>query len=87
MRNQPKPLDDLDNRRQERALDRLSPLAGSDKVVSVQYVKRNGQASSSTGRVTYFNGRPGMDTGSVTIETEDKGPRTINLHRITNISD
>ena len=50
--------------------------------MKVDYIKRDGSKSSSTGTVGDFSGTPGMDTGSVTILTEDKGPRTINLHRI-----
>lgn len=50
--------------------------------VTVHYVKRDGSASSSRGTVQFFNGREGMDTMSVTLDTEDKGPRTINLCRV-----
>lgn len=82
MRNQPKPLSPADYERQSR---NLRILQGADKTVTVSYVKRNGQESSSTGTVAFFNGKPGYDTGSVTIETEDKGPRTVNLHRISSI--
>lgn len=53
--------------------------------VEVRYIKRDGSASASTGTVGEFSGRPGCDTGSVTIHTDDKGPRTINLHRIVNV--
>jgi hypothetical protein len=81
MRNEPKPLDRIDARRQRVNLAVLQGL----ETATVRYTKRNGQESASTGRVAYFNGEPGMDTGSVTIETEDKGPRTINLHRIHTI--
>jgi hypothetical protein len=81
MRNEPKPLDRIDARRQRVNRD---VLQGLDEV-TVRYTKRNGTESSSTGRVAYFNGKPGYDTGSVTIETADKGPRTINLHLIHTI--
>jgi hypothetical protein len=84
MRNQPKPLDHDDAIMQAINQRRLMNAKGT---VSVSYVKRNGQKSSSTGKVGFFNGRVGFDTGSVTIETEDKGPRTINLHSIVAIKD
>lgn len=84
MRNQPKPLSPADSAVQR---VRQHDLSRREGVVTVTYQKRDGSVSSSTGRVGFFNGRPGFDTGSVTIETEDKGPRTINLHRIIKISD
>lgn len=79
MRNEPKilPLED-----QIRQIGFQKRLAGESGIVKVDYTKRNGERSSSTGTVGDFSGIPGMDTGSVTILTEDKGPRTINLHRI-----
>lgn len=79
MRNEPKPLDLADFTRQTGFHARLRNETG---IVKVDYTKRNGERSSSTGTVGDFSGMPGMDTGSVTILTEDKGPRTINLHRI-----
>lgn len=82
MRNEPKPLGPDDFARQTRNLNRLRAETGT---VTVKYVKRDGKTSSSTGKVGFFNGKPGYDTGSVTIETEDKGPRTINLHSIHTI--
>lgn len=83
MRNQPKPLDEFDLRRQRVNADVLSDAMRSERIVTVEYVKRDGSASSSTGPVVFFNGQPGMDTGSVTIADENKGNRTVNLHRIT----
>ncbi len=79
MRNQPKNLDLADSIRQDGFARRLRSETG---IVKVDYIKRDGSKSSSTGTVGDFSGIPGMDTGSVTILTEDKGPRTINLHRI-----
>jgi hypothetical protein len=81
MRNEPKPLSPIDARRQrvnQRVLEGLQE-------VTVKYTKRDGTESSSTGTVKFFNGRIGYDTGSVTIDTPDKGPRTINLHSIHTI--
>lgn len=83
MRNIPKPLNDVERFVQTAALDALKPLHETGKVVEVNYRKRDASAGTSTGTVKFFNGEPGMDTGSVTIDTADKGPRTINLHRIT----
>jgi hypothetical protein len=80
-RNEAKPLSLTDARRQrvnQRVLEGLTE-------VTVKYTKRDGTESSSTGKVAYFNGLIGYDTGSVTIDTLDKGPRTINLHRIHHI--
>lgn len=82
-RNEAKPLSEFDAMRQRLNLNSLSPALQDGTVVTVEYVKRDGTTSSSTGVPTFVNGKPGFDTGSVTIETEDKGPRTINLHRIT----
>lgn len=82
-RNEAKRLDARDIFVQLNNRDRLAD-AGR---VAVRYVKRDGTVSSSTGEVTFFNGRIGFDTGSVTITTEDKGARTINLHRIIEIND
>ena len=83
MRNQPKPLNQTERFVQDRATEALKPFSGTDALVEVRYTKRNGDTSSSTGKVAFFNGIPGMDTGSVTIEDVTKGNRTINLHRIT----
>lgn len=82
MRNEPKPLNPFDQRRQ--AIN-AKVLRAASTPVTVRYVKRNGQESASTGTVGFFNGRVGFDTYSVTIETDDKGPRTINLHSIHTI--
>lgn len=84
MRNEPKPLSFEDARIQRQNRDILVNLNGP---VTLHYVKRNGQKSHSTGTVAFFNGTPGMDTGSVTLHTPDKGDRTINLHRIFAIHD
>lgn len=83
MRNQPKPLNDVERYIQDRALEALQGAQADEQRVEIIYTKRNGDQSSSTGAVAFFNGQPGMDTGSVTILTEDKGMRTVNLHRIT----
>lgn len=81
MRNEAKPLNPV-----ETAVQSLRHAAlPVGRRVHVEYVKRNGEKSSATGEVKFFNGRPGYDTGSVTIDTEDCGPRTVNLHRITKV--
>lgn len=85
MRNEPKPLDRQQARHAYAMQAALEAEQAAGKRVTVQYVKRNGDNSSSTGEVSYFNGREGMDTMSVTIATSDKGPRTINLVGITRI--
>jgi hypothetical protein len=82
MRNEPKPLSPEDYTRQ---MDNRDVLVDVDGDVTIHYVKRNGEQSSSTGTVAFFNGRPGFDTGSVTIADPVKGNRTINLHRIFTI--
>lgn len=85
MRNEPKPLDHLDAQRQRLNLSILERAMAEGRVVTLEYVKRNGNLSSATGPVQFFNGKPGFDTGSVTVDsTESKGrPTTVNLHRIT----
>lgn len=82
MRNIPKPLSPEDYAQQTRMRDILAAQSGP---VTVFYTKRNGQEGSATGPVQFFNGKPGFDTGSVTIDsTETKGrPTTVNLHLIT----
>lgn len=84
-RNEAKPLSPSDRMVQVANHTVLASHVG-DKV-AVTYVKRNGEESSSTGVVEYFNGKPGYDTGSVTIDTrETKGrPTTVNLHNIRHI--
>ena len=84
MRNEPKPLSIPESERQHKNADILSRANGAS--VRVEYVKRNGETSSSRGEVAFFNGKPGFDTGSVTIADPDKGNRTVNLHRITKIT-
>ena len=84
-RNEPLALSPEDQRVQARNLAVLQNVPAG-KPVTVAYVKRNGQQSHSTGTVEFFNGKPGFDTGSVTIATDDKGPRTVNLHRIIHIA-
>jgi hypothetical protein len=86
MRNQPQPLP----RDEAMHAYRMAEILGSftdDVDVTVHYSKRNGEMSVSTGTVSYFNGREGCDTHSVTLDTTaTKGrPTTINLHRITEI--
>lgn len=85
MRNEPVALDRQQARHAYAMQAALEAEQDAGKRVTVNYVKRNGNTSSSTGEVSYFNGRKGMDTMSVTIATSDKGPRTINLVRITSI--
>lgn len=81
-RNIARPLDRADAIRQSLNLRALENRKGA---VTVTYTKRNGEVSSSTGTVEFFNGRVGYDTGSVTIADPVKGNRTINLHRISGI--
>lgn len=84
-RNEAKPLSESDALAQRLNLNTLAPALRDGATVSLEYVKRDGSSSSSTGVPTFVNGRPGMDTGSITLDTPDKGARTINLHRITRI--
>lgn len=81
-RNEAKPLSSVDAAVQA---IRHSHLVNKKGSVSLMYTKRDGTLSSSTGEVTAFSGRPGFDTGSVTIADPVKGARTINLHRIIKI--
>jgi hypothetical protein len=81
-RNVAKPLSAADRLRQNAVKVMLTDTVGD---VTVTYVKRNGQRSSSTGPVAFFGGKPGYDTGSVTIRDHVKGERTINMHRVIGI--
>lgn len=76
MRNEPKPLDRETAMRCYALRDRLSNMDG---MVTLHYFKRNGAKSSTTGTVQFFNGADGMDTMSVTLDSPEKGSRTINL--------
>lgn len=78
MRNEPKPLTRDEAHRSYSLRDKMTE--GDE--VTLWYRKRDGSASVSTGEVSYFSGRDGMDTMSVTVKTPDKGPRTINLCRV-----
>lgn len=78
MRNIPKPLTRAECDHQHDMLEALKAA----ETVTVDYTKRDATSGTATGTVKFFSGEPGMDTGSVTIETVDRGPRTINLHRI-----
>lgn len=82
MRNLPKPLSPADA-----SIARMRKAALSEQTgpVGISYVKRDGQVSSSTGTVAFFNGDEDFDTMSVVLDTPDKGHRTINIARITNI--
>jgi hypothetical protein len=85
MRNEPVALDRTDAMRAYAVRETLESLS-EDEVVTLEYFKRDGSESSSTGVVRYFNGREGCDTMSVTLDTPDKGMRTINLNKVTRIS-
>jgi hypothetical protein len=82
-RNVAKPLNHVDTMRARIYMGVLTRREG--KPVTLTYVKRDGKESTSTGVVNYFSGVQGMDTHSVTLDTPDKGARTINLHRITKV--
>ncbi|HEV7948346.1 MAG TPA: hypothetical protein VGP24_01140 [Glaciihabitans sp.] len=85
VRNIAKPLSIVESEYQHALVEQLSPLKDTDTLVELTYTRRDGMLSRSTGTVAYFSGEPGMDTGSVTVKTEDKGPRTVNLHRIARV--
>jgi hypothetical protein len=81
-RNEAKPLSRIDALRAYRFREALEAVDGP---VTVQYEKRDGSSSSSRGTVSFFSGREGCDTMSVTLDTPDKGARTINLCRIKRV--
>lgn len=65
---------------------RTLAIAFNDDVpVTLTYTKRNGQDSSSHGKVDGFVGNAMMDTFSVNIVDVNKGIRTINLVRVKDI--
>jgi hypothetical protein len=84
MRNEPKPLSREAAARAYNFQAALEALTDGP-AVTLNYTKRDTSTSSSTGVVRFFNGREGMDTMSVTVETADKGMRTINLARILSV--
>lgn len=83
MRNVPVALTDTEAEAAAARKAHLSTMVG--EMVALEYVKRDGTASASTGEVVEFKGTDGTDTMSVVIECPDKGRRTINISRITNI--
>lgn len=85
MRNEPKPLTRQQARHAYAMQAALEAEQDAGKSVTLNYVKRNGQTSSSSGTIEFFNGREGMDTMSVTVRDPSKGLRTVNICRITSI--
>lgn len=83
-RNVAKMLSVEDNYHQRKVWKALNDVK-DHRDVAVTYVKRNGETSRSAGKVLFFNGRIGFDTGSVTIDDPEKGQRTINLHRVIKV--
>jgi hypothetical protein len=85
-RNVAKPLSEHDAYHQRKVWKALAAVDYRD--VSLEYVKRDGTKGTATGKVQFFNGRVGYDTGSVTIDTTaTKGrPTTVNMHRVTKVS-
>lgn len=81
-RNVAKPVSEHDAYHAAKVARAIAPLT---RMVGLTYIKRDGTKSSSSGQVKFFSGVEGMDTHSVTIETPDKGNRTINLHRIIKV--
>lgn len=63
----------------------LADRFNHDESVTLNYVKRNGSDSSSTGKVEGFVGNAMMDTFSVQIVDVVKGIRTINMVGIKEI--
>lgn len=84
-RNIPKPLT-VDQYHYVLGLTRrLADAFSQDDVVTLNYTKRNGMSSSSTGKVEGFVGNAMMDTFSVQIVDKVKGIRTINMVGIKEI--
>lgn len=81
-RNVAKPVSAHDAYHAAKVRRHIAPLTRN---VALTYLKRDNSVSRSVGTVTSFCGKEGMDTHSVTILTADKGPRTINLHRVTKV--
>lgn len=85
-RNEAKPLSSDDYITQT-VMHRRIMAVPTGEPVRLEYTKRNGEKSSSTGPVLFFNGKPGYDTGSVTLDTPDKGrSTTVNIHRIISVT-
>jgi hypothetical protein len=82
MRNLPKPLTPDEWRAVRSRVQTLADAFNYDEPVTLVYSKRNGQTSSSTGKVDGFVGKAGFDTFSVNIVDRSKGIRTINLSRV-----
>lgn len=65
-----------------RLRDNLTRAQAQGRAVRLEYVKRDRTFSASVGQVAFFSGQDGTDTMSVTLDTPDKGARTINLCRV-----
>lgn len=83
-RNEAKPLSEHDAYHQRKVWKALETMP-EWREVGLTYVKRNGEKSRSAGKIMFFNGQIGYDTGSVTIDDPVKGARTINLHRVIHV--
>jgi hypothetical protein len=83
-RNEAKPLSENDAYHQRKVWRALESVKDY-RDVGLTYIKRDGTTSRSAGKVLFFNGRIGFDTGSVTLDDPAKGQRTINLHRVTKV--
>lgn len=86
MRNIPKPLRPEEYQRVLVHTRDLARAFRDDSPVTLNYTKRNGQESSSHGKVDGFVGNAMMDTFSVNIVDVNKGIRTINLVRVKEIT-
>lgn len=82
MRNQPQPVTAMQTRMTAKLARVLDSAQKANRPVTVAYTKRDGTESKSTGKVGEYSGEVGYDTFSVTIHTDNKGPRTINLCRV-----
>ncbi len=81
-RNHPVALTKTTAMRAYRLRDALVRAQEQGISVRLEYVKRDRTYGASEGTVSFFSGQDGMDTMSVTLDTADKGPRTINLCRV-----
>lgn len=81
-RNEAKPLSRDLAMRAYKVKARLASHMEAERPLKLDYTKRDGTRSSSTGLIHGFSGTDGMDTMSVDILTEDKGIRTINIIRL-----
>lgn len=84
-RNATLPLSDSQRATSLTVARTLAPYVGTDTMVSVSFIKRDGSPRTVVGPVVGIIGDAMTTTGAVTIDTAE-GPRSANLYRVVGVS-